>query len=112
VKLRFIHAPVTALTPALDFYRDTLGLSEAWREGTNTVAFKLPGSGVQVMVTVKEPADEPPGPMYQVPDLDRFLVEHPDLVVSVPQREIPDGHVIGVADPAGNVVYFFDQVAD
>jgi hypothetical protein len=106
VKLRFIYAPVAELGPALAFYRDTLGLPEAWREGEHTVAFRLPDSDVQIMVNVQT---EPPGPMYQVPDLKEFLAGRPELDVRFPPREIPDGYVAGVADPAGNVSYFFDQ---
>jgi catechol 2,3-dioxygenase-like lactoylglutathione lyase family enzyme len=110
MKLTFIYAPVPELKPALAFYRDTLGWSEAWREGEDTVAFRMPDSPVQVMVSVASP-NEPAGPMYQVPNLARFMAEHPQLPVVVAQRDIPDGHVIGVTDPGGNVIYLFDQVA-
>jgi catechol 2,3-dioxygenase-like lactoylglutathione lyase family enzyme len=51
MKLRCICAPVPELATALPFYRDTLGFTEAWREGSDTVAFELPGGDVQVMVT-------------------------------------------------------------
>jgi hypothetical protein len=34
------------------FYRDELGLDEAWREGDGTVAFELPGSSVRLMLDV------------------------------------------------------------
>jgi catechol 2,3-dioxygenase-like lactoylglutathione lyase family enzyme len=111
VKLRFIYAPVPDLAAALPFYRDTLGLSEAWREGTDTVAFTVPGNDVQVMVTVHD-AGETPGPMYQVDDLAGYLAAHPELPVRFAPREIPDGAVAGVEDPGGNVIYFFDQRPD
>lgn len=108
MKLRFIHAPVPEVGPALTFYRDTLGWPEAWREGTGTVAFQLPGTdNVQVMVVVSTP--DPPGPMYQVADLREYLASKPELTVQVPIREIPDGYVAGVTDPGGNMVYLFDQ---
>jgi catechol 2,3-dioxygenase-like lactoylglutathione lyase family enzyme len=107
MNLTFVYAPVADLNPALAFYRDTLGWSEAWREGTDTVAFHLPESSVQVMVAVDDGAAA--GPMYLVPDVTRFLAERPDLHVVLYPREIPDGQVAGFADPGGNVIYVFDQ---
>jgi hypothetical protein len=46
MKLTFIYQSVKGLPAALAFYRDELGLDEAWREGESTVAFELPGSPV------------------------------------------------------------------
>lgn len=114
MQLRFIYAPAPELKPTLAFHRDTLGWSEAWREGAGTVAFKVPDSTVQVMISVvgAPGIDAPPGPMYEVPSLSTYMDQHPELVVVVAEEEIPDGHVLGVADPAGNVLYLFDQVAD
>lgn len=107
MKLKFIYAPVAELGPALAFYRDTLGWSEAWREGTDTVAFQIPGNEeIQVMVSV---ATDPPGPMYQVANLKEYLASKQELTVQVPIQEIPDGYVAGVVDPGGNVFYVFDQ---
>ena len=107
MNLTFVYAPVTDLGPALAFYWDTLGWSEAWREGTDTVAFHIPDSTVQVMVSVDEGASA--GPMYLVPDVDGFLGDRPGLRVVMAPRPIPDGQVAGIADPAGNVIYVFDQ---
>jgi predicted enzyme related to lactoylglutathione lyase len=106
VKLTFIYAPVKDLAPALTFYRDTLGWSEAWREGADTVAFKLPGTDLQIMVARVD--DEPAGPMFQVDRVDEFLAR-PGLTVTMPPREIPDGTVAGIQDPSGNTLYVFDQ---
>jgi hypothetical protein len=58
VKLTFLYQSVDDLDAALAFYRDVLGLAEAWREGDTTVAFELPGSPVQLMVDVR-PDDHP-----------------------------------------------------
>src|SRR5215510_13107430 len=107
MNLTFVYAPVEHLSAALAFYRDTLGWSEAWREGTDTVAFHLPDSSVQVMVSVDEGAK--PGPMYVVPSVTRYLAERPDLPVVLAPRAIPDGQVAAFADPGGNVIYVFDQ---
>jgi predicted enzyme related to lactoylglutathione lyase len=107
MKLTFVHAPVTELRPAIAFYRDTLGWSEAWREGEDTVAFALPRSDVQVMVVAK--TDEPPGPMYRVDDVADFLAARPGLQVTIAPYDIPDGTVAGFQDPSGNTLYVFDQ---
>jgi catechol 2,3-dioxygenase-like lactoylglutathione lyase family enzyme len=108
VKLRFLLTPVPDLAGALPFFRDRLGWDEAWREGDSTVAFRLPDSQAQVMVVAG--GDDPPGPMYEVPDLDAFLAEHADLPVLSDRAPIPDGSVIGLGDPGGNVFYVFDQI--
>ena len=105
--LTFIYAPVRELAPTVAFYRDTLGWEEAWREGDDTVAFRVPGSEVQVMVSV-ENGTGGAGAMYRVPDLEAFLAEQPDLTVVSPLADIPGGHVAGVDDGSGNPVYFFD----
>lgn len=108
MKLRFLLAPVPKLAEALPFFRDELGLDEAWREGTRTVAFQLPNSDVQIMVDDENV--DPPGPMYQVDDLSAFIAEHPSLTVVSERYDIPGGSVIGYRDPGGNVFYVFDQI--
>ncbi len=107
MKLTFLHAPVPDLESALPFYRDTLRLDEAWREGTETVAYQLPDGKAQIMVSV---STDPAGPMYLVDSVDGFLAGHAGLEVFMPPRPIPDGVVAGFHDPAGNVLYVFDQV--
>jgi predicted enzyme related to lactoylglutathione lyase len=106
VRLVFLYVPVTDLPPAATFYRDVLGLDEAWREGEDTIAFQLPDSPVRLMVSTSGKA---PGPMYLVPSVEEHLAAHADLQVTVPVEEIPDGVVVGLSDPAGNTFYLFDQ---
>ena len=106
MKLAFVYAPVADLDQGAAFYRDTLGWSEAWRDGDDTVAFAIPGGDVQVMVST---TPQQAGPMYLVDRVADFLAAHPDLPVVVPVFAIPDGVVAGVTDPAGNVLYVFDQ---
>lgn len=106
MKLTFIFAPVTDLASAIVHYRDTLGLEESWREGDHTVAFQLPDSDVQIMVSVD---DGPAGPMYLVDDVAAFIAANPELEVAIPLSEIPDGSVAGFTDPAGNLMYVLDQ---
>ncbi|MET1052274.1 MAG: VOC family protein [Mycetocola sp.] len=102
----FIYIPTTDLATATQFYRETLGLEETWREGDDTVAFAFPESNLQLMVTTSPGG---PGPMYLVPSAAQWLVEHPSVEVSVPILEIPGGAVVGLRDPSGNEFYVFDQ---
>ena len=106
MKLTFILAPVPDLGPALTFYRDTLGYEEAWREGTDTVAFWLPGRVAQVMV-VKDGA--PAGPMFLVDSVSQWFADHPEVKPHIDPVAIPGGSVAGFRDPAGNISYVFDQ---
>ena len=106
MQLTFLLAPVPDLATALPFYRDTLGLDEAWREGTDTVAFQLPDSEVQIMVVVD---GDPAGPMYQVDSLPTWIADHPEVRIIAEPAEIPGGSVAGFHDPAGNAFYVFDQ---
>jgi predicted enzyme related to lactoylglutathione lyase len=107
MKLTFLYTPTTDLPASLAFYRDTLGWSEAWREGDTTVAFHIPGSDVQVMVA--NVVDEPAGPMFQVDSVTEYLAANPNLTVEFPPSEIPDGWIAGLRDPGGNILYVLDQ---
>ena len=106
MKLTFMYTPTTNLSPMIAFYRDTLGWSEAWREGDDTVAVRGPDSDVQVMVSL---TDQPAGPMYLVDSVEAFLTQTAGLTVSIEPYGIPDGTVAGLVDPAGNTFYAFDQ---
>ena len=106
MKLTFLYAPAPDLSAGAAFYRNVLGLEEAWRDGDVTVAFWSPDRGVQVMVST---TDQPAGPMYLVDDLTQWTVDHPGLAVAVPRADIPNGAVTGFADASGNVFYVFDQ---
>jgi catechol 2,3-dioxygenase-like lactoylglutathione lyase family enzyme len=106
MKLTFLYQPVTDLDSAVAFYRDTLDWDEAWREGTDTVAFWLPGRVAQVMLSY---TDQPAGPMYLVDDLAAWIAEHPAIEVAIATYDIPGGAVAGFAAPGGNIFYVFDQ---
>jgi catechol 2,3-dioxygenase-like lactoylglutathione lyase family enzyme len=104
MKLTFVYAPTTDLAASLAFYRDTLGLAEAWREGDSTVVFQLPDSDVQLMVSVDPGVG---GPIYLVDDVKAFLAAHPEL--GAEPLEIPDGTMATFTDPAGNSISVLDQ---
>jgi hypothetical protein len=106
VKPAFIFVPTTDLAALATFYSRTLRLEEAWREGDDTVAFALPDSEVQLMVS-SSPGRQ--GPMYQVGSLAEWMSAHAELDIVVPLEEIPGGAVVGYNDPAGNAFYVFDQ---
>jgi catechol 2,3-dioxygenase-like lactoylglutathione lyase family enzyme len=107
MKLTFLYAPTTDLAAALTFYRDTLGLEEAWREGDETVVFALPDSDVQLMVSVD--AEGAAAPIYLVDDVRAFLSSHP--AIDAEPMDIPDGTMATFTDPAGNPISVLDQAA-
>ena len=106
MKLTYLYLPVDDLAAAESFYRDRLGLEEAWREGDSTIAFWSPDRAVQLMVDTD---DYPAGSMYEVDDLTAWQAANSAVPVRVPRYEIPGGSVAGYQDPAGNVFYVFDQ---
>jgi catechol 2,3-dioxygenase-like lactoylglutathione lyase family enzyme len=109
-KLRFVMMPVHDLKVALKWYRDQLGLEEAWREGDETVAFKLPGTDVQLMVDQEPIGKSGVSPMIQVASIQDFYTSNPaNLKFEGEPQQIPGGLCVIVKDPAGNVIYFFDQ---
>jgi hypothetical protein len=106
MKLTYLYYPADDLAAAVAFHRDELGLSEAWREGVDTVAFWLPDHSAQIMVSTP---DQPAGPMYLVEDVRAWLGAHPAVKVAVERFEIPGGSVAGLAGPNDYIFYVFDQ---
>lgn len=74
VQLKCLYNPVSDIDVAATFFRDQLGFEEAWRDGSLTVAFRIPDGIAQVMCSLP---DQPPGPMYVVDDLDDWIDTHP-----------------------------------
>src|SRR5579871_2409914 len=72
-KTSFLIMPVHDMKGALAFYRDQLGLLEAWREGEGTVAFQLPNTDVLLLVSLVE-AGSPvtAGPGFIIASADEF----------------------------------------
>ncbi|OSC40338.1 VOC family protein [Mycobacterium decipiens] len=108
--LGFLYLPVPELGSALAFYRDTLGWTEAWREGDHTVALALPGTEVQLMVDVDTERIGRPGPMLVVDDARAWIAKRShELAVWLEPIEIPGGWWAGFEDLHGNAVYVLDQ---
>jgi catechol 2,3-dioxygenase-like lactoylglutathione lyase family enzyme len=108
-KLSLVYVPVRDTKEALAFYRDQLGLVESWREG-ETVAFKLPGTEVELMVDpVEEGTHDTAGPMFQLPSVDEFYAAHQGKLEFVRKpSDIAPGRWAAAKDPSGNMLYFFD----
>ena len=109
MKLTFLYQPVRDIKESAAFYRD-LGLDEVWREGDTTVAFKLPGTEVALMLDVPG-NDEGPGGFFQVDSVDKFIAEHPDFNWTGEVFEMPGGRGSSFRDPSGNWIHLFDQSA-
>jgi hypothetical protein len=107
MKLEFVYTPVAKIDEALALYRDGLGLTEAWREGENTVALDLPDSDVKLMLDVAD-ASARPGPLFVVHSVAGFRDEHPSLSYTE-SLEIPGGWLTSFSDTWNNVVYVMDQ---
>jgi catechol 2,3-dioxygenase-like lactoylglutathione lyase family enzyme len=104
----FIIMPVHDMKSALAFYRDQLGLIEAWREGEGTVAFQLPNTDVQLMVSlVEENSPLTAGPGFTISSTDEFYASNQGKLdfLSAPV-DIPPGRLVIAKDPAGNTLQF------
>jgi len=107
MKLTFLYQPVRDIKESVEFYR-ALGLDEAWREGDGTVAFKLPGSPVELMLDHVS-GDSGPGGFFEVESVDKFVAEHQDFDWSGEIFEMPGGRGASFRDPSGNWIHLFDQ---
>jgi catechol 2,3-dioxygenase-like lactoylglutathione lyase family enzyme len=104
----FLIMPVHDLKSALAFYRDRLGLLEAWREGEDTAAFKLPNTEVQLLVSrVEEGSPLTAGPGFTISSADEFYAANQGKLdfLSAPV-DIPAGRLVIAKDPAGNTLQF------
>jgi hypothetical protein len=108
-KLAFVYVPVPTIEAVLPFYRDTLGLTEAWREGETTVALQVPGTDVQLMLDVP---GEKAGPVFILDSIHSYVEQLGDGANGVVPVEIPGGYWAVIDDPAGNPVYLLDQSRD
>lgn len=73
LKVTYFNLPVADLDAARAFYRDRLGLEETWREGDAACAFGLPGTTIQLMLTVQTPDEsERAGLVFLIPSVDAF----------------------------------------
>ncbi|GAA0356474.1 VOC family protein [Bacillus horti] len=107
----FYFVPVKDIKSAKALYRDALGLEESWREGDFTVAFKLPGTDVELMVEqVQEGGPDAAGPVLLVPSVKDIYENNQGKLHFVDEpSETPDGLWVSAKDDSGNGIYFTDE---
>ena len=111
MRLRFIYQPVADIDAAAAFYRDTLGLEPDWQEGPNTMAFKLPGSNIAIMLD-RDPGEGTTGPFFVVDDVLSFYEENRDRLSFIePPQRIPPGMYARFRDPSGNIIRVMDDTS-
>ncbi|TMW70360.1 VOC family protein [Alteribacter natronophilus] len=113
MKLIFMYYPVRDLETSLEFYREKLGFDEAWREGTDTAALKLPGSDVQLLLESDEDDHSKPGGVFQVESVDAFFKDNKGILTFVKKPvDIPPGRYAIYEDNAGNPIRIIDFSAE
>ncbi|MBE3590699.1 MAG: VOC family protein [Firmicutes bacterium] len=109
MKLEMFWVRADSLSRTIRFYRDTLGWDEAWREGDLAMAFRMPGSDVQLMVDCDPDEGLTPGPFFRVESVDAFYEENRDRLNFVVQpKDIPPGRYAAFTDPTGNTLHIYD----
>lgn len=112
MKLELVWTPTGNIKESARFYRDVLGWEEAWREGETTMAFRMPGTEIQLMVDT-DSSGLKPGPFFRVDSVDAFYQEHKDtLRFAVPPKDIPPGRYACFLDPAGNSLHVYDTTRE
>ncbi|MCA1032535.1 VOC family protein [Bacillus timonensis] len=108
MKLAFLYHPVKNLEESLEFYRETLGFEEAWREGEHTVALKLPNSDIQLLIENDE-LEFSAGGVFLVDSVDAFFRENNDKLEFVKEPvDIPPGRYAIYKDNSGNHLRIID----
>ena len=112
MKLEFLFAPTSDLGASYALYRDHFGAEEVWREGETTIALRLPGSDVQLMLDSND-ADAPVGPLFIVESVADFHQNRAAALEVVEEpSEIPGGSSATYRDPNGMTIYVMDQATD
>lgn len=108
-KLTYFYLPVPDLQAARTFYRDQLGLEEAWREGETTCAFSLPGTTIRLMLD-QTTADDPDtaGMIFTIPSVEQFYHDQQEHITFTGEpRDIPgNGRWVAAKDNSGHGLYF------
>lgn len=108
MKLLFMDYPVENLKESLAFYRDVLGFEEAWREGDHTVALKMPGSDIQLMIETDE-VGSTPGAVFLVDSVDQYFEDNKDIINFIKEPiDIPPGRYAIFQDNSGNLIRILD----
>jgi catechol 2,3-dioxygenase-like lactoylglutathione lyase family enzyme len=110
MKLIFHSQPVKEMKKAVSFYRDVLGMEEAWREGDHTVAFKT-NSDTQILLEDDvEEHSYGPGSVFLVDSVDEFYQENNTSLNFVKEpSDIPPGRYAIFSDDSGNPIRIIDM---
>ncbi|MCA1066228.1 VOC family protein [Rossellomorea sp. AcN35-11] len=109
MKLAFLCHPVKDLKKSYHYYSNTLGFEEAWREGDHTIALKLPGTDVQLMIENDEP-DLGAGGIFIVNSVDDYYAKHKEKLHFIkPPCDIPPGRYAIFQDDGENVIRIIDM---
>ncbi|MFS0780597.1 VOC family protein [Bacillus sp. 1P06AnD] len=109
MKLAFLCHPVERLQESLSFYRDELGFEEAWREGDHTIALKLPGSEVQLMIE-DDGEGVAAGGTFIVDSVDEFYrINKENFDFLKLPCDIPPGRYAIFQDASGNPIRILDM---
>jgi hypothetical protein len=109
--LHAVYLPVREMNSAREFYREQVGLEEAWSEGDLAIAFQLPETPVQLIIgQITEESPVVAGPVFVIPSVDEFYSEEQDTFEFVGTPiDISPGRMATARDPSGNCLYFIDE---
>ncbi|PLR96894.1 VOC family protein [Bacillus sp. T33-2] len=110
MRLVFLSQPVKDIKKAVAFYRDVLGMEEAWREGDHTVAIQT-SSDVQILLEDEEVELEiGAGGIYVVDSVDKFYNDNMVRLTFIKEpRDIPPGRYAIFSDVSGNPIRIIDM---
>lgn len=109
MKLAFLSLPVKNMDSAVAFYRDVLGMEEAWREGATTVALRT-NADVQLLLEQEEEEHQfGPGGIYIVENVETFYQQNKASLHFVQEPiDIPPGKYAIFTDDTGNPIRIID----
>ena len=113
LQLSFLYHPVRDVGAAVAFYRDELGLDEAWRMGDDTAALPLPGTAIPVVLSVDAAPSAPASGFFQIDDVDEFHRTHADRITFVDEpQDLPPIRYASFRDPDGNLVRLWTDLEE
>ncbi|MCD5323197.1 MULTISPECIES: VOC family protein [Pontibacillus] len=110
MKLAFLCHPTKDMNQSLSYYKEVLGLEEAWREGDHTVALRFTeNEEVQLMVEDDEGL-VPSGGVFVIEDVNQFYEENQHKLSFIKEPcDIPPGRYAIFQDPDGNPFRIIDM---
>ncbi|MBN3555526.1 VOC family protein [Fictibacillus nanhaiensis] len=110
MKLVFHSQPVKDMKSAVAFYRDILGMEEAWREGNHTVSFKANTDTQILLEDDKIEREFGPGSVFLVDNVDAYFTSNQSTLNFVKEPcDIPPGRYAIFTDDSGNPIRIIDM---